>query len=96
MVAGLLNTRSDAGHELGLLAVALEVEQLGAAIALQGRDEAAQLEASVSKPYSLHVGIGFLRTEQAGTSGSWALARPAATKAIRVVENFILMNWTKK
>lgn len=42
VVAGLLNTRSDAGHELGLLAVALEVEQLGAAIALQGRDEAAQ------------------------------------------------------
>ena len=35
-------------------------------------------------------------SEQAGTSGSWALARPAATRAIRVVENFILMIWTKK
>lgn len=40
---GLRNTRSDAGDELGLLAVALEVEQLGATIALQGTEEAAQL-----------------------------------------------------
>jgi hypothetical protein len=38
------------------------------------------------------MGIGFLRTEQAGTSGSWALARPAAMRAIREVENFILMD----
>jgi hypothetical protein len=36
--------------------------------------------------------IGFLRTEQEGTLGSWALARPAATRAIREVENFILMD----
>lgn len=48
MFAGLRNTRGDAGYELGLLAVALEVEQLGATIALQGTEEAAQLEGSVS------------------------------------------------
>lgn len=91
MLTGLSNTRGDAGHELGLLAVALEVEQLGATIALQSTEEAAQLVGSVSRQYSCYVGIGFIRTEQEGTSGSWALARPAAAKAIRVVENFILM-----
>lgn len=90
-LAGLLNTRSDAAHELGLLAVAVEVEQLGATITLQGREEAAQLEVSVSEYVILMWALAVFRTEQAGTSGSWALARPAATKAIRVVENFILM-----
>ena len=44
VLAGLLNAGGDAGHKLGLLAVAGEVEQLGATIALQGREEAAQLE----------------------------------------------------
>ena len=49
VIAGLLNTRGDAANELGLLTVALEVEQLGATITLQGREEAAQLEVSVSE-----------------------------------------------
>lgn len=30
-------------------------------------------------------------TEQVGTLGSWALARPAATRATRAGENFILL-----
>lgn len=92
MFTGLRNTRGDARDELGLLAVALEVEQLGATIALEGTEEAAQLVVSVSRQYFLlRRHWLFFRTEQAGTSGSWALARPAAAKAIRVVENFILM-----
>lgn len=49
VLAGLLDTGGDAAHELGLLAVAGEVEQLGATIALQGREEAAQLQADVSR-----------------------------------------------
>lgn len=53
-LAGLLNTGGDAGDQLGLLAVAGEVKQLGAAIAGQSRDEAAQLEVGVS-PHSFKV-----------------------------------------
>lgn len=53
MFTGLRNTRGNAGHELGLLAVALEVEQLGATIALEGTEEAAQLVVSVSRQYFL-------------------------------------------
>ena len=73
MVAGLLNTRSDAGHELGLLAVALEVEQLGAAIALQGREEAAQLEASVSNHILLmYASVLFVPSRRAHrAAGRW-------------------------
>ena len=39
-VAGLLHARSDAADQLGLLAVALEVEELRAAVATKGRHEA--------------------------------------------------------
>jgi hypothetical protein len=48
VLASLLNTGGDAADELGLLAVALEVEELGAAVAGQSADEAAQLDWSVS------------------------------------------------
>jgi len=44
--AGLLDTGSDAADQLGLLAVAVEVEQLGAAITAQGSQEALELKAS--------------------------------------------------
>lgn len=46
-VAGLLHAGSDAADQLGLLAVALEVEELRAAVAAEGRHEARQLEESV-------------------------------------------------
>jgi hypothetical protein len=49
VLASLLNTGGDGADELGLLAVALEVEELGATITAEGADEAAQLEGSVSK-----------------------------------------------
>lgn len=39
-LTGLLHARSDAADQLGLLAVALEVEELGAAITTEGTDEA--------------------------------------------------------
>lgn len=39
-VAGLLHAGSDAADQLSLLAVALEVEELRAAVATEGRHEA--------------------------------------------------------
>ena len=43
-LTGLLHTGGDGADQRGLLAVAGEVGQLGAAIGGQGRDEAVQLE----------------------------------------------------
>lgn len=45
-LAGLLHTGSDAADKLGLLAVAVEVEELGATVAAKGSDEALKLEVS--------------------------------------------------
>lgn len=42
-LAGLLDARSDAADQLGLLAVAGKVGELGATIASQSRDEAVEL-----------------------------------------------------
>lgn len=50
-----------------------------------------QLKSSSSEQPSLCRALRKQLSEQAGTLGSWALARPAAAKAIRVEENFILM-----
>lgn len=72
MLAGLLDTGSDAGYELGLLAVAGEVEQLGATIALQGREEAAQLEAGVSRHIVVWALVFFVQSRRAHrAAGRW-------------------------
>ena len=67
-----------------------EVGKGRASIGGQSGDEAVQLEESIRKEDLMLIeGEQDMHTEQAGTLGSWALARPAATRAMRAWENCI-------